>query len=163
MLGFEADKRIGFTKLEIERYHHDVDDWKPIHDEVAECWIWEDLIAKANFLFGRIMKLDLNIQKHLFKYHDADSALLDVVRDLATEWLEASVSMQDRAKQLLAEYGTVDGYDELKANIEAAQSFLTPDAEFFNSDELAEARDQAIESHRAGLAEPLLSNGYTAR
>jgi hypothetical protein len=34
---------------------------------------------------------------------------------------------------------------------------LTPDAQFFNSEELAETRDQAIESHRAGLAEPLLN------
>ena len=171
MSGFAADERFGFTR-DLDQYRqdveewssHDLEDWKTSHDELVQiCWPAENFIAKANFHFDRIMKLDLEIQKHLFKGPDEYLVLLHMARNTAAQWLAGAVYMRDTVKQLLAEYGTVDGYDELKANIEATQSFLTPDAEFFNSDELAEARDQAIESHRAGLTEPLFSNGYTAR
>jgi hypothetical protein len=171
MLGFETDKRFGLTR-DVAQYRHDVEDWsnhdeedwKSRHDELVRvCWAGENFIAKANFHFSRIMQTDLNIQKLMFNCPDADPDLLHMVRDLATGWLQGAVSMRDSAKRLLSEFGTIEGMDELEANIEAMQSFLTPDAEFFDSEELAEARDQAIESHRAGLTEPLLNNGYSTQ
>jgi hypothetical protein len=141
-----------------------VANWKSRHDELVRiCWVGENFIAKANFHFSRIVQTDLNIRKLIFSYPDADTELLEMVRDLATEWLQGAVSMRDSAGRLLSDFGTIEGFDELKANIEAMQSFLTPDAEFFNSEGLAEARDQAIESHRAGLTEPLLNNGYSTQ
>jgi hypothetical protein len=166
MLGFETGKRIGRTKLEVARLRLDVEDWKLNHDEVTRgCWAWEDVIAKANFVFGRIIKLDMDIQKFLFEspVADVDPELLSGARDPAIAWLEVSLSMRERSEQLLREYGYIDGYDELKANVRQAQAFLTPDEEYFDSEELAAARDRAIDSHHAGLTEPLLNNGNTAQ
>jgi hypothetical protein len=166
MPGFETEKRVGFTKLEIDRLRHDVEEWKLNHDELTRsCWPWEDLIAKANFVFGRITKLDMDVQLFLFKSPDAsaDPELMNASREMTTAWLDVSVPLLERSEQLVHEYGSVDGRKELAINVRRARAALTSDEEYFDSDELAEARDKAIDSHRAGLTEPLLeANGNAA-
>jgi hypothetical protein len=166
MSGFETEKRVGFTKLEIDRLRHDIEDWKSNHDELTRsCWAWEDLIAKANFVFGRITKLDMDIQGFLFNSAEAaaDPELLNASRDATAAWLAVSLPLLERSEQLLGEYGDVDGYEELKVNMRQANASLTSDEEYFDSEELAGARDNAIDSHRAGLTEPLLNNGNVAQ
>lgn len=166
MFGFETDERISFIQKEVDRFRGDVEDWKSRHDELAQrCWFCENMIAMGNFVFGRIMRLDMDIQKHVFnsaKINDpVEPELLNSARKQAAAWLESALSVQKDAEQLLKEYGAVDGYQEMKSNIEDARAFLTPDHEFFDSDELADARDKAIDDYRAGLSEPLLSNGHS--
>jgi hypothetical protein len=166
MSGFETGKRVGFTKLEIDRLRRDFEEWNLNHNELTQsCWPWEDLIAKANFVFGRITKLDMDVQLFLFKSPDAsaDPELMNVSRETTAAWLEVSVPLLEHSEQLVHEYGSVDGRDELKTNVRRARAALTSDEEYFDSDELAEARDKAIDSHRAGLTEPLLeANGNVA-
>ena len=105
MSGFETEKRVGFTKLEIDRLRHDVEEWKPNHDElIRSCWACEDLIAKANFVFGRITKLDMDVQLFLFKSPDAsaDPVLMNASREMTAAWLEVSVPLLERARATAA-------------------------------------------------------------
>ena len=58
--------RIKYAAKEVGRFSEDIEDWKQEHEKLTDCWFWEDMIAKANFLFGRIIDLDLDIQEAIF-------------------------------------------------------------------------------------------------
>jgi hypothetical protein len=166
MSGFETEKRVGFTKLEIDRLHHDVEDWRLNYDELTRgCCSLEDLIAKANFVFGRILKLDMDIQEFRFESPEAeaDSELLHMTRDATTAWFKVSLPILERSEQLIQRYTDVSGHKELIINIRRAQAAGSHDEEYFDSEELVGARDKAIDSHHAGLTEPLLDYGNSAQ
>lgn len=153
----QSISRINFAEREVDRYQEDVNAWKPEHDPLnTDFWIWEDLVAKANFIFGRILELDTDIQEGVLtgKFEFDEEA--DVkVRDLLRQWSEVSVKVLQHVVQLEKLFGDVEGAQVLRANMKQAQSMLTPDSEFFNSEQLVELRDAAIEAHRSGQTEPL--------
>jgi hypothetical protein len=153
-------QRIEFAQKEVDRFHGDVDSWKLLHDDLQhECWLWEDLIAKGNFLFTRILDLDTDIQESVLSGADEFDPDLDCkIHKILAEWLEVACEIEPHILRLRNQYGTVDGGDELKSHIREARGILTPDNDFFAGDKLAELRDRAIEDNRAGLTEPMLGH-----
>jgi hypothetical protein len=153
--------RIRYAKEEVHRFHEDVGLWKESHDHLAEDrWIWEDIIAKANFLFGRIIDLDADIQEQIFAGRiDLDLRSDEEIREILQNWLAVSFQVVPHAERLEREYGVVDGANALRGNIDQAKKILTPDEVYFRDDKLVSLRDLAIEAHRSGLTEPLLDNG----
>lgn len=152
-------ERIEFAHKEVERYRDDVDDWKQAHDALSnDCWVWEDLIAKASFLYRRMLILDEELQKFLLAEPAADGSLQAALRNVLAEWLNTSLlctGYTDRVRKL---HGQVRGAEELIANIKEAQAILTPDDVFFDDPEMWSMRDEAVASHRAGETEPLLDD-----
>jgi hypothetical protein len=153
--------RIQYTETEVDRYKDDVETWKEDHDALArDCWVWEDLIGKANHLFSRILDLDIQVQDYLFKNcNDVKPDFHEKPRELLRLWLAVSLKVVPRGERLQKDYNSkTDGLGELKEHIEEAKSILTPDDEFFDTDRLSQLRDEAIADHRSGLTEPLLEN-----
>lgn len=153
--------RIRYAAKEVHRFQHDVEDWKSAHDELAnDCWVWEDLIARANSLFQRIIQLDAYVREAVLAGQiDFDPETEEKVTNLLKDWLEISLELVPIAERLKTEYGAVEGLTELQDKIGQAKAILTPDPVFFGTDELAKLRDEAIEDHRSGQTEPLLENG----
>jgi hypothetical protein len=153
-------ERIEYTEREVGRYKDDVESWKSDHDALAtNCWVWEDLIAKASFLFDRIMSIDVQYQQYiLMKRGEDELGLGEKLRELLRAWLDVSLQVVARGECLQRDYGHVDGLDALKENVRDAKSILTPDDEFFDPVKLSSIRDEAIKAHRSGLTEPLLGN-----
>jgi len=149
--------RIRYAEKEISRFRDDVEDWKRDHHQVQACWAYEDLVAKANFLYTRIIDLDQDIRESFLLQGCEFNPELD--RDLSnilSNWLAASLEILPHVGALEKEYSGLDGGDDFRRNVKEAQSILTPDSEFFVGDALIELRDQAVDAHRSGLTEPLL-------
>jgi hypothetical protein len=156
-------ERIEYAEKEVGRYRDDVESLKRDHGTLAkECWVWEDLIAKANFIFDRIMHIDVQVQHCLLVGRCRDEeGLQEKLRDLLRAWLAVSLQVIAQGERLERDYGEVEGLDSLRANVQEARSALTPDDEFFAGDNLSALRDEAVEAHRSGLTEPLLENERT--
>jgi hypothetical protein len=112
--------RIEFAEREFEEYREYAEAWKQEHDELAtRCWAIEDVISKANYVYDRIASLDAELKKH--------STCEDVpefyVRNqyLLRSWFTVSSSLESRALNLEAEYGHVEGADDLRKNIAKAR------------------------------------------
>ena len=152
--------RIEYTEREVGRYKDDVESWQTRPDAPAtNGWVWEDSIAKANFLFDRIMRIDFQVQHHIVvERGEVDSGLEEKVRELLRAWLNVSLQVVAQGERLQRERGQADGLDALETNVREATAILTPDDQFFNPDRLASLRDQAIDAHRSGMTEPLLGH-----
>jgi hypothetical protein len=139
--------RIKYAGKELARYEEDV-------DSAADRPTLEDLIAKANFVFDLIMRLDVQISKHVMSEAGRDDwALQDEILSALGHWMGISLKIVPEG-----EGGHVDGLDMLKENLARTKSIHTPDDEFFDPDALSPLRDEAIEAHRLGMTEPLLGN-----
>ena len=87
------------------RYRDDVDVWKQDHDSLArDCWLWEDLVAKANFVFQRIILLDQDVREaELAGQLEATQSFADLesmVEELMRNWVEVSAEIEPQVKQL---------------------------------------------------------------
>lgn len=157
----EPLSRLKIVEKELERYQHDVEEWKQLHDELErECWIWEELIAKANYVFERFLKLDSDAQYFtLTGKCEHNAAFQEEMTTLLHDWLDVSRYLILHAARIESDYGSADGADKLRESIKAAESMLTPDEEFFAHDRLVELRDKAFEEHRRGETRMLLEDG----
>ena len=125
----------------------------------SACWVWEDLIAKANFLYDRIMHADVRLQQDILVNRGEDEfGLGEKVRVVLRAWLDVSLQVVPRGEGLQGDRGHVEGLEVLKGYVREAQSILTPDDQYFDPEKLASLRDEAIEAHRSGLTGPLLEN-----
>ncbi len=143
-------ERIQFAFREVERYREDVHCW---HQRVLE-----DLIAKANFLYVWILKLDEELQGLFLSTSNADAQIQEDLRRVLSEWLDASVLALHYANELKTEHSRVEGAEVLETHVKQAWAILTPDDAYFADAELWSLREQAVESHRMGQTEPLLDN-----
>ena len=132
-----------------------MDHWKKQHDAIEQdCWVWEDLIAKANFQFGRLLDLDADFQEAILLGRIAFDADREAKIDgLFAGWLKIGEELKAQVDRLRAAYDSVDGSEALESNVKEAKAILTPDDEFFDPDVLGRMADAALEAHRAGLTE----------
>jgi hypothetical protein len=151
--------RIRFAEKDVVRFTEDVEEWKSNHDALAnDCWMWENVIAKANLWFHQFIKLDESIQEVLFTKPEADPCVQEELRQVLRRWLEFADAALLQAARLEREYGRVDGADGLESNARQARAFLTPDHEYFAGEKLGHAEERAIEAYRSGNTEPLLDD-----
>lgn len=153
-------KRIKYAEKEVARYREDVESSNGDHNSLAtDCSVCEDMIAKANFIFDRIIHVDIEIQQYILLQGHLDEAdLQEDLRGLLNDWLELSTRVVSDGKRLQEEYGRAEGLETLKDNAREARSILTPDDEFFDHEKLSSLGDEAVEAHRSGLTEPLLED-----
>ena len=80
--------RTNFAKREVDQYQEDFNAWQSEQDQGnSSCWVWEDIIAKADFIFGRILELDTDIQEGVLTGKFAfDEAIAGKVHDLLRQW-----------------------------------------------------------------------------
>lgn len=153
-------KPIERTGEEVARYKSDVDAWQGEHDALAtDCWTWEDLIDTANHLFARILRQDERVQRYLLVERGENGTnLQDQLQRILREWKSASSFVVAQGERLEREFGRVEGLDALRENLSQANSILTPDDEFFAAGALTALGDEAIDTHRRGLTEPLIES-----
>jgi hypothetical protein len=150
------------ARKDVRRYQKDIESWKRKRDGLhLDGWVWEDLIDKANFVYGRIQKLDKHLRHaDLELGADIPEEAYDEVDKILRAWLELSVQLQPQTARVQQDSSHAAGYDVLLENIRAAKGSLTPDDEFFNNERFIEYRDQSVDEHRAGLTEPLLDHDF---
>ena len=156
-------KTLKYAEKEVDRYKEDVEDWKQDHDDLSkDCWLWEDIAAKADFVFHRIILLDQDVREAEFSgkfsrqgsFVDFDRRLTDLLRG----WVEVSAQTEPHVVRLASVYCRVDGGHEFLSNLAEARAILTPDNDFFNHDKLIEMRDCSVDTLRSGLAEPMFDD-----
>ena len=148
----QPQKLFEMTSKDVRRYKKDVESWKRDHGALQQdCWIWEELIAKANYIYERIENLDMHVRQADRELGDEipDSLYEDVDR-LVKSWLEMTLQLRPHGERLQAEYGKAEGFEQLLANIKAAQFSLTSDGEFFDREKFHQFRDEAVADYRAG-------------
>ncbi len=123
-------------------------------------WPWENLVAKANFLFDRIMDLDSAIQELVLTDRVGFDRELDAkVGDLVIGWHETCLDVLPHVDRLIQAGHHVVGAGKFRDNLSEARGILTDDREFFAGDHLDRLQDEAIDAHRAGLTEPMSNVG----
>ncbi len=150
--------QLDFAKREASRYREDIESWKADHDALANgCWVIEQLIAVANRNLDRFIAFDASVRKasragviseSQYDYFDSKSV------ELLEQWLETSRVIAPEVRRLLDAYGAVDGADEFFRRIREVEAMLATDDEFFDSEEIADLRDAAIDAARRGDVEP---------
>ncbi len=136
---------------DVRRYEEDVESWRRDHSSLQlDCWIWEDLISKANHLYGRIRRLDRHVRHAdlVLKSH-VPAELYDEIDGFIRSWLKHSLFLLGEAERIEREYGGVNEYDEFVDNIRAAKFAVAPD-EFFDNENFIAFRDKAIDEYLAG-------------
>jgi hypothetical protein len=155
---------VEYTATEVSRYKDDVALWNQ-NKQVVEYdrWISKDLVSKAKHLFDQLIDLDLAVQEFILVEHGNDDVgLTDRVRTFLRDWLTSSLQLILHIRRPSPSDSELEGLDRLLVCIEDAKSMLTPDEQFFDSAELVNLRDEAIDDHRAALTEPLFDNETVA-
>jgi hypothetical protein len=118
--------RIEYAQREVVRFRDDVEDWIRRQEEVgAECWVWEDMSAKAIFVFDQITRLESDIRKFAMERdRDLGQELYVRHRQLLANWLDAALQVQREAEQVKSPVGEVGDADMLRKQIEQAQQKL---------------------------------------
>jgi hypothetical protein len=117
----EPRGRLEFVERELEGYREYVEDWKDAHDALSRCWAVEDVIGKANYVFGGMSHLGADLKRIALSPQAPE---LYVRRfNLLRQWLELSESvMSEFVPQLEREHVEVEGASSLRANIEIARA-----------------------------------------
>jgi len=118
--------RIEYAEREVVRYKQDVEGWKERYNEFARGrGLWEDLIAKANFLLDRLLSLFADITEIALK---GDCRLAEELRarnlHVLLEWRDVTLQVLAEARRGELDYGQVAGLDVLRANNERAAEKL---------------------------------------
>lgn len=152
--------RIQLAEREVRRFREDVEDWSRTIEEMAQSGsVGADLVAKANYLLGRILDLDSSFREHVFrKSFDYSPEVESRLEDVLKQWLDLAIHVDPSGQ--LSEAG--QAVEELRSNIQDVRDMLTPDDEFFQGEGLASLRDDAIRAHRAGETEALLDDEHSA-
>lgn len=148
--------RIQRCEREIKTYREDVAAWKSAHQKVERCWACEDLVAKADYLNGRILSIDSDYRDFVYDHPSNYSPAQDeLIRQLAADWTELSTEILTEATSSHDEFG-VQGFEELRHKVEEMRNILAPDDEVFEGEYLDDLSVQAIEEQQKGSTRPLL-------
>ncbi len=155
--------RLQYAEKEMDRYREDVEAWKLDHAHLSrDCWPWEDLIAKAVFMYERILLLDEDLREAYFAgaelTPESFAAHENSVRTLLQAWTFVSAQLEPHVRRLIGTYGEVAGGKAFFQSLEEAKAILTPDDKFFVHHKLVELRDDAIDAHRAGELHPVFDD-----
>jgi hypothetical protein len=134
--------------------------WKRDHDAALQCRDLEDTLAVGNWLFGALSRIDDGWHGEVFEgripYDPEEEAQ---IRSFYRGWLKPCEQMLTKIAEFEAQGFEVSGASEFRRNCSEVKGILTPDSQFFSSDALVELRDQAIDSHRAGLTTDFHEHG----
>jgi hypothetical protein len=122
----QPEGRIAYAERELDRLRSDVEDWKQDHTDLEDdCWIWEDLIAKINFQFGRILDLESDFQRRIVAGEIAYDRDVDhKITGLYQGWVEIGSELTSQISRLRAAYGAVEGAEDFLPRFEEAQAIL---------------------------------------
>jgi hypothetical protein len=97
-----------------------VEAWQKDHEELArQCFAIEDIISKANYVYGRINALSVELKR--IPTHDSAPELCVRGLYLLRAWLAVSHNVEEHARRPEATSGRVDGIETLRENIARAQ------------------------------------------
>jgi hypothetical protein len=155
--------RIQRCERDMSIYREDVEQWKTVPERTERGWAWEDLIARASFLFDRILSLDSDYRDFIFENPSAyNQAHEDKILELGREWVELSHDILAEARPFHDEFGA-DGFDVLQAKVRRMRSMLIPDDELFDTEEMEHTCRKALQEHEQGLTVPLLSKSVSKK
>ncbi len=157
MTSTQPRSRVRYTENEVSRLRTDVAEWKVEHDALSgDCWVWEDLVIKANHVYLRIMELDEDFRDcFLVQGATYDPGLNDAIQKLVRDWHEIAIEILPQVERLERKYKSFEGSVDFRRNFAEVKDILTPDHVFFGGDQLTELRDRAIEANRDGQTEIL--------
>ncbi len=112
--------RIEFAEREFKEYRVYVEAWEKDHEELdRQCFAIEDILSKANYVYGRINALSVELKRN--STHESAPELCVRGLYLLRAWLAVSLNVEEHARRPEATYGSVDGVDTLRENIARAQ------------------------------------------
>ncbi len=145
----------------IERQIELIDEqWKANHLEAMSCWDFEDLLRLCIEAFERINRQEEGWRRSVLRGerpHTAEEenefiALCAKWKGVCGNFLPPLSRLEDRGFK-------IESAAQFRACLREAEGILTPDAQFFAADALANMRDEAIEEHRRGEAENVGGQG----
>ena len=114
-------EQIEFVERELEGYRGYVEDWRRDHTEVARrFWPVEDVIAKANFVFGSLLRISGDLRRN-----SADDLAVEMCvrhQHLMRQWLALSVTVLEHVVELEKTFDAVEGAPQFCANMVVARS-----------------------------------------
>jgi hypothetical protein len=114
-------EQIEFVERELEGYRGYVKDWRRDHTEVARrCWPVEDVIAKANFVFGSLSRISADLKRH--SAHDLAAEVCVRQQHVMRQWLALSVTVLEHVAALEKTDGAVEGAPQFRADMTLARS-----------------------------------------
>jgi len=139
-------RKIRVTTKELARLHEDVEDWKIGYEALADdCWIWENLIGRANEAYKSFQKLVASIETEAISGAIEYTEALDAAMTKAYKlWSEVALEMRPQVERLVGIYGNVDGAEELLANFDEGKAIVEARE---ISESLIPAHDMAALSH----------------
>jgi hypothetical protein len=143
---------VRYAEKEVNRFQQDVEDWKSRYQELEkDCWLWEDGVAKANFLFDRLTVIDSRAREQLRLGELTRDEVRDeetVLRSVLSLWLAVAEWLLVEVERIERVYGRCAGASEFRKRLEEARRIMTPDIPGApDDDSLATLREQPAEEH----------------
>jgi hypothetical protein len=114
----------------------------------------EALVARANELFVRIMKLDEEARDALYHGRGLPDLIFHIIEGLVSRWYRIESELIRQVEMLRPECGPVEVEERLRNYLRDAEGFLHLDDTEERGEALAIHRDKALKEHRAGKTQP---------
>lgn len=148
---------IGLVERQLEAYDREIEQWRQNHDAAMQCRDFELLLKLGIDVYETLGRLDTAVSAAALR-GERGQADLEAVDDLYRIWL--ALTSAAAVELRLSEFEQAGFHVEFSKAFRTAhrevQGILTPDAEFFRGDDLADIRDDAIDSHRRGETDDLI-------
>jgi len=158
----QPQMKFEFAERAAARYRDDVELWRADHDALAnDLWPVQELLEMANRAVGKFIALDAEVRRSARGggISEEDYERLDSkIEALFEQWLATSKLLKPDVERLLSLYGSVEDAAAFLAHVREVEGMLASDDEFFDHDEIAKLRDEAIASYRRGDVEPMFDD-----
>jgi len=127
--------------------------WKKQHEEALRCFELEDTLERGVNLFKLLVWLDEALRLAMARSPSKTTELLPLLRrleDVFQYWLKPCDAVEQVIQQFESSYGPVRNAEEFRRCHAEARWMLDDPALTMDHPKIIEARDEAIDSLRAG-------------
>jgi hypothetical protein len=126
--------------------------WKPADtDDAMRCWDFEEYLEIGIVLFDAITHFDEKYRERVLEGTETwDPAIDASITEAYQWWCGPCDQVLKQLQHFEANYGTIRNAEKFRQYVREAKGILGDVSAVFDSDKLAELRDQAIDSFRRG-------------
>ncbi len=129
-----------------------IENWQQAHYQAIACRDLEDELLRGVKLFDFLCAEEEKWRSDVLNHREQYSPTLEkFFLALFELWSRPCQSLLEAIARVQAGGFEVEHAAEFESRCREVKGILTADHEFFDSDELAEVRDKAIDDHRRGL------------
>ena len=151
---------IGLVERQLEAYDREIEQWRQDHDAAMQCRDFELLLKLGIDVYETLGRIDTAVSAAALRGERGEADLV-AVDDLYRIWLSLAEAVERRLDEFEQAGFRVEFAETFRTARREVQGVLTPDADFFRDDNLADVRladvrDAAIDSHRRGETDDLI-------